>query len=244
MQRIFTFHRSRVKVDVLPVAARWPFGSQGIQGLRMQTETWLFFLKGFAIGLSISAPVGPMGLLCIRRTLAAGRSCGIVSGLGVATADMFYSGAAAFGLAAVSSFLLDWRVPLRLAGGIVLCLLGVRIFLEKAALERDQEELGASRLFTAYSTMLVLALSNPVGIVFFTAVFAGWGLADTGGDYVGALLLVLGVFCGSLSWWITLSTVVHFLGRRLSAGILRRINQVSGLLIVVFGMLVLAHLRT
>ncbi|MCX5758218.1 MAG: LysE family transporter [Candidatus Hydrogenedentes bacterium] len=210
----------------------------------MKVETWLFLFKGIAIGLSISAPVGPMGLLCIRRTLAAGRACGIVSGLGVATADGFYSSVAALGLAAVSNLLLSWRLPLRLAGGIVLCVLGTRIFFERAAAEREKEEPGATRLLTAYSSMLVLALSNPVGIIFFTAVFAGWGLADTGGDYGGALLLVCGVFLGSLLWWITLSTTVHFLGTRLSPTILRRVNQVSGLLIAVFGILVLAHLQT
>lgn len=206
--------------------------------------TWWYLLKGIAIGLSISAPVGPMGLLCIRRTLAAGRTCGIVSGLGVATADGFYSSVAAFGLAAVSNVLLSWRIPLRLAGGMVLCALGVRIFLEKTAVERREPDTSAARLLTAYSSMLVLALSNPIGIVFFTAVFAGWGLADTGGDYAGALLLVGGVFLGSLLWWITLSTGVHFLGGRLSPAVLRNINRLSGFLITVFGMLVLAHLRS
>jgi threonine/homoserine/homoserine lactone efflux protein len=205
--------------------------------------TWLFLLKGIAIGLSISAPIGPMGLLCIRRTLAAGRACGIISGLGVATADGFYSAVAAFGIAAVSNFLLSWRLPLRLAGGIVLCLLGARIFLEKAAAERSKPDPSATRLLTAYSSMLALALSNPIGIIFFTAVFAGWGLAETGGDYFGALLLVCGVSLGSLMWWITLSTTVHFLGTRLSPAIMRRVNQLSGLLITIFGILVLAHLR-
>ncbi len=205
--------------------------------------TWMFLLKGFAIGLSISAPVGPMGLLCIRRTLAFGRGCGMVSGLGVATADAFYSSVAAFGLAAVSNLLLDWRLPLRLGGGIVLCMLGARIFFEKAAVERETSALSSTRLLTSYSSMLALALSNPVGILFFTAVFAGWGLADTGGNFVGALLLVCGVFLGSLSWWIILSTGVHLLGTRLSPTVLRRVNQASGLLIILFGILVLAHLR-
>jgi len=205
--------------------------------------TGLFLLKGFAIGLSISAPVGPMGLLCIRRTLASGRSCGMISGLGVATADAFYSSVAAFGLAAVSNLLLDWRVPLRLAGGIALCALGARIFFEKAAVEKDNTTPTPTRLLGSYSSMLALALSNPIGILFFTAVFAGWGLADTGGNFAGALLLVCGVFLGSLSWWIILSTGVHLLGRRLSPAILRRISQASGLLIALFGILVLAHLR-
>ncbi len=205
--------------------------------------TGLFLLKGFTIGLSISAPVGPMGLLCIRRTLASGRMCGVVSGLGVATADAFYSSVAAFGLAAVSNVLLDWRLPLRLVGGIVLCMLGARIFFEKVAVERRTAAPSPAGLLTSYSSMLALALSNPVGILFFTAVFAGWGLADTGGNFTGALLLVCGVFFGSLSWWILLSTGVHLLGSRLSPTILRRVNQLSGLLIALFGILVLAHLR-
>lgn len=205
--------------------------------------TGLFLLKGIAIGLSISAPVGPMGLLCIRRTLASGRMCGMISGLGVATADAFYSSVAAFGLAAVSNLLLDWRVPLRLSGGLVLCMLGARIFFDKAPVERGAPGASPTRLLTSYSSMLALALSNPVGILFFTAVFAGWGLADTGGNFAGALLLVCGVFLGSLSWWFLLSTSVHLLGTRLSPAVLKRVNQLSGLLIALFGILVLAHLR-
>ena len=206
--------------------------------------TLMFLLKGIAIGLSISAPVGPMGVLCIRRTLATGRTYGLVTGLGIATADLFYSGIAAFGLAFVSSALLDHRVALRLAGGVVLCLLGARIFFEKAqAAAPPAAGLPVTRLLSAYASALLLALSNPVGIVFFTAIFAGSGLAETGGDFLGAAMLVAGVCSGSLLWWTILSTSVSVLGARLSPGILAHVNRVSGLLIVFFGVYVLAHLK-
>jgi threonine/homoserine/homoserine lactone efflux protein len=204
--------------------------------------TFLFFLKGLAIGLSISAPIGPMGLLCIRRTLASGRTCGIVTGLGVATADACYSSIAAFGLAMLSNVLMAHGTLPRLAGGLVLCLLGARIFFEKARPVLASEGLPAIRLLAAYATALFLALSNPVGIAIFTAIFAGTGLADTGGDYLGAGLLVAGVASGSLSWWIILSTSVSLIGKRLSPRMLSAVNRISGALIVVFGVLVLFHL--
>jgi threonine/homoserine/homoserine lactone efflux protein len=206
--------------------------------------TVFFLLKGVVVGLSISAPVGPMGLLCIRRTLSAGRVSGIVTGVGVATADAFYSSVAAFGLALVSSFLLDHRFALRLAGGSVLCLLGIRIFLQKTQRVIPAAKLPIMRLLSAYFSALLLALSNPVGIVFFTAVFAGSGLAETGGNYLGACMLVAGVCSGSLIWWVFLSTCVSLLGARFSPAILARVNQASGALIAIFGIVVLAQLMS
>lgn len=207
--------------------------------------SWFFLLKGVLIGLSISAPVGPMGLLCIRRSLAWGRSCGIVTGLGVATADLCYSGVAAFGLAAISGILVAHGGWFRFIGGLVLLLMGVRIFLSKPPSESGSADRSLAQTVslysTAYASALALALSNPVGIVFFTSVFSGMGLAETGGSLFYAGCLTFGVFCGSLLWWITLSSIVAFLGKRLTQAVLVRVNQLSGLLIAGFGILILAR---
>jgi len=201
----------------------------------------LFFLKGLLVGLSISAPVGPMGLLCIRRTLAFGRLSGILTGLGVATADGTFSTLAAFGVAVISQVLTEHGLLFRLFGAVVLLLLGARIFFSAVQAALPDEKTTARRNLALYLTALMLGLSNPLAILFFSAVFAGSGLADTGGSLFAGCMLVAGVISGSLLWWVALSTIVSLLGRKLSPRALSWINRASGLLIAFFGVLMLVH---
>jgi threonine/homoserine/homoserine lactone efflux protein len=197
-----------------------------------------FLLKGFILGLSIAAPVGQIGVLCIRRTLTSGRLAGFVSGLGAATADACYGAVAAFGLSAVSGFLVAQSIWLRLLGGIFLIYLGVKIFLERPASEASA--LPARGLAGAYATTFLLTLANPTTILSFVAVFAGLGLVASGVEYTDSLGMVLGVFLGSATWWLILSTGVEFLRRRLPEGWMAWINRISGAIIGTFGVLALA----
>ena len=197
-----------------------------------------FFLRGLLIGFSIAAPVGPIGVLCIRRTLAEGRSAGLVSGLGAATADAFYGSLAGFGLTLVADFLVSQQTWLRLVGGLFLLYLGVKTFLSQPASEPGQPAGAKTRgLWGAYLSTLLLTLTNPLTILSFAAIFAGLGLADTGGNSLSAVLLVLGVFCGSASWWLLLSGGVGLLRGRLTPRILQWVNRLAGAVIVVFGIL-------
>ena len=157
-----------------------------------------FLVKGMIIGISIAAPVGPIGLLCVRRTLTRGRAAGIISGLGAATADAIYGCIAGFGLTFVSSILISQRNNLRLIGGAFLCYLGIRTFLSKPA--RQAVMVKGSSLFGDYISTFFLTLTNPMTILSFTAIFAGLGLVGAGGSYASASVLVLGVFIGSSSW--------------------------------------------
>jgi len=154
-----------------------------------------FFLKGLLLGFSIAAPVGPIGVLCIRRTLAEGRASGLVSGLGAATADAVYGCVAAFGLTLISNLILGLRTWLNLAGGAFLCYLGARTFLAKPAEEAAPAV--DSGLVRAYLTTFALTLTNPMTILSFAATFAGLGLAGEPGGYGASLALVCGVFTGS-----------------------------------------------
>jgi threonine/homoserine/homoserine lactone efflux protein len=200
---------------------------------RMETG---FFLRGLLIGFSIAAPVGPIGVLCIRRTLAEGRLTGLVSGLGAATADAFYGSLAGFGLTLVSSFLVEQSGWLRPAGGVFLLYLGLRTFLAKPAGESASlKASNHSGLWGAYLSTLLLTLTNPLTILSFTAIFAGLGLGETGGDPLSAGLLVLGVFCGSAAWWLLLSGGVSLLRTRLTPRSLIWINRVAGIIILGFG---------
>jgi threonine/homoserine/homoserine lactone efflux protein len=200
----------------------------------------LNFLRGLLIGISIAAPVGPIGVLCIRRTLAEGRLSGLVSGLGAATADAFYGIIAGFGLTLISGFLVAQQKWLSLFGGIFLCYLGIRTFLSTPA---DESALVKSKgVLRNYLSIFILTLTNPMTILSFAAIFAGLGLANQPGDYLSAMILVLGVFSGSASWWLILSFGVSLFRGRVTPQWMVWINRVSGLIILTFGISALAGL--
>lgn len=192
-----------------------------------------FLLQGLAIGFSIAAPVGPIGVLCIRRTLAEGRVYGLVSGLGAAAADAVYGCIAGFGITFVSSLLVSQQMWLRLVGGGFLCFLGVRIFLSAPG----EQATPAKRmgLSSAFASTFFLTLSNPVTILSFAAIFAGLGLGGAAGSYVPAVILVFGVFAGSALWWFVLSGSVSVFRARFTPVGLRWVNRISGMIIVGFG---------
>jgi threonine/homoserine/homoserine lactone efflux protein len=216
----------------------------------------LFFLKGIAIGFAIAAPVGPIGVLCIRRTFADGRAAGFATGLGAATADAMYGAVAGFGLTAISGFLLGWQTEFQFVGGLFLLALGIKTFLAKPSTASARME--GTGLAAAWLTTTILTLANPATILSFTAVFAGAGLGQQayGGGEAGAL--VAGVFLGSAAWWLLLSTFVERYRRKhpdfasfadgrlggavvtgvsvgLASKTLTRINQGSGVLLAAFG---------
>ena len=192
------------------------------------------FGKGLLLGFSIAAPVGPIGILCIRRTLAYGRVSGFVSGLGAATADACYGAVAAFGLTAVSNWLLSFQSELTFIGGVFLCYLGWRLFFARAS--GQSAEAGRTGLISDYLSTVGLTITNPMTILSFAAVFAGMGLGNAGGDYASAAVLVLGVAIGSSLWWLTLSSAVHRLRERFSLDGIRWVNQLSGGILFLFGL--------
>jgi threonine/homoserine/homoserine lactone efflux protein len=194
----------------------------------------LFFLKGFAIGFSIAAPIGPIGLLCIQRTIANGRSTGMMTGLGTASADALYATLGASGLAIAAALLADVQPELRLVGGSFLVYLGLRIALRKGSDPKDAAKTNQG-LMGAYLSSLGLTLANPLTIISFAAIFAGLGLVGREADAAGAATLVLGVFGGSVTWWVILSSSVNLFRGTFSSGRMRLLNLLSGTLIVGFG---------
>ena len=198
------------------------------------------FLRGLLIGLSVAAPVGPMGVLCIRRTLADGRVAGLITGLGVATADGIYAGIAGFGLSVVAALLLGGQGWIRGIGGLFLCYLGIRTARTSPA-EKAADAVAGRTLLRMYASALALTLANPATILSFIAIFAGLGGGGRGGR--NAALLVFGVLAGSALWWLLLSTGVAALRGRITPPMLRWINRLSGAVLVLFGLLAIASLR-
>ena len=203
------------------------------------------FLKSLLIGFSIAAPVGPIGILCIRRTLAEGRQAGFVSGLGAATADALYGAIAAFGLTYISIFLVNQSFWLRLGGGLFLVYLGVRAFLASptdAAVNKDDYSDQRGSLSNYLSTFF-LTISNPLTILSFTAIFAGFGAASIQTqDYFAAGLMILGIFSGSVLWWFLLTYLASLFKNRITQSTMTSINRIAGVVIIIFGILALVSL--
>jgi threonine/homoserine/homoserine lactone efflux protein len=200
----------------------------------------IFLLKGFVIGFSIAAPVGPIGVLCIRRTLSNGWASGLISGLGAATADAIYGSIAGFGLTFISNFLVSQEVWFRLVGGAFLCYLGTKTFLSKASkLTGTSNKIG---FLGDYASTFLLTLTNPLTIISFAAVFAGLGLGTSAGDYLSAVFLVSGVFFGSVFWWFLLSGGIGLFRAKFSFARLQWINRFSGVIIAFFGLIALVSL--
>lgn len=203
-----------------------------------------FLFKGMGIGLAVAVPVGPIGLLCIQRTLNDGRLNGLLSGLGAASADAVFGFIAAFGLTLISTFLLEQKAWLAGLGGLYLCYLGMQMLRSASATaEASAAELGVqnqkSGIVSAYASTFLLTLTNPMTILTFLAIYAGLGLAAGTGDYSSATLLVMGVFLGSAAWWLLLSGVADRLRDHVTANVLRWINVVAGGVIIGFGLFAL-----
>jgi threonine/homoserine/homoserine lactone efflux protein len=199
------------------------------------------FLRGLVIGLSIASQVGPMSMLCIRRTLTLGRLAGFVSGLGIASADALYGSLGGFGLTFVSTFLVSQQFGLRLVGGTFLCYIGIKTWLAKPAAQAatTTEKQG---WFGLYLSTFLLTLTNPMTILAFAAILAGLGLGSTNNDYLAASILIGGIFAGSALWWFILSSGVNAFRTKITANLLEWFNRFSGLVIAVFGVVALFSL--
>jgi len=200
----------------------------------------IIFLKGMVIGFLISLPVGPIAVLCIHRTLNEGRIHGMLSGLGASTADTVYSFLAASGLSFISNFLIKEQLWFRLLGGFFLCYMGVRL-LRSRVIQKVVSEDSAS-YFSNYVSALFLTLSNPGTFLALAAIFASLGVTQTLVHHTSAGLLVSGVFIGSGLWWFILNSVTGVFLKKLDYIKLAWLNRISGIVIAVFGLLVLVSL--
>jgi threonine/homoserine/homoserine lactone efflux protein len=196
------------------------------------------FITGGVVGLAIAVPVGPIGVLCIRRSLHEGPLVGFTVGMGAAAADAVYGAIAGFGLSAIADFLVRWEDLLGIAGGLLLVAFGLRALLHDHHGEVVPVE-GRS-LGRAFLGTFLLTLTNPATILSFLAIFAGLGIAS-GLDYASASLFVLGVLAGSALWWAILANVAGSLRGHLTRDWMRVINRVSGGFVLLFGVGVLGY---
>ena len=194
-------------------------------------------IKGMSVGVAVAAPVGPIGLLCIKRTLAEGKTSGLASGLGAASVDAIYGFLVAAGLA-TTGILVNYSEPMEFFGGMLIMLLGalsILTFMKGTNIEIKAANAKKSKgLVSAYATTFVLTISNPMTILAFVALVAGIGASEANNPGA-AYILVLGVFIGSALWWLFLVTLASTASSRITPKATRWFDLISGLILVAWG---------
>ncbi len=198
-----------------------------------------YLVNGMVVGFSASIPLGPIGVLCIQKTINKGRMSGFMSGMGAASADTIYAIIAGFGLSFITNFIVSQQLVLRIIGAIILFYLGIRIFRTNPAIQIRREGRKSKNILADYFSILFLTLSNPLTIFLFGAVFAGFGIIEGNADFKSVLLLVTGVFIGALTWWTLLTGVVNLFRSKFRLKRIWWINKITGILIMVFSVLAL-----
>jgi threonine/homoserine/homoserine lactone efflux protein len=211
-------------------------------------EFLLYLLGGVFIGVIVAAPIGPVNLICIRRTFTYGPLNGFFSGLGAALGDGVFAAITGFGLTAIAQFIEGYSVPLKLAGGIMLIFFGIHIYRAhvedlRAAEEGLQTERGSSSLFAAIASTFALTITNPATLFGFTALFAGFsGIIGRNATFLDTAIIILGVIAGSAAWWFAVTAITGIFHRHIDDKVMHRINQFSGIAVSLFGVVVLANL--
>lgn len=198
------------------------------------------FVKGLIAGFLIAAPVGPVNVMCVRRTIVHGRVVGIVSGLGAAAADTFFGAIAAFGLTFIHDLLMRERFWFGVVGGALLVVIGLRTLAATPPQQKKgEEETDPTGLLGDFTSTGFLTLTNPVTVLSFLAVFSAFGVQSGERSLADSWLLLLGVFLGSSLWWLLLTTTVGLLRDRFNREGLRWANRIAGVVILAFAAVVL-----
>lgn len=208
------------------------------------TELYLV-LSGVVMGLIAAVPIGPVNLICIRRSFAFGSLNGFVSGLGAALGDGVFAAVTGFGLTWIAQLIEGYSTILELAGGAMMVWFGWRTFVAPPVVRCPEVGTaeGGTNLGRAMVSTFALTITNPATLMFFGGMFAGLGgLAGGAGSFADASLVVAGVVGGSAGWWLVLTTLIGFFHAKIDEKAMRAINRGSGCLVAIFGLVVLIHL--
>ncbi|MBA3812946.1 MAG: LysE family transporter [Alphaproteobacteria bacterium] len=202
---------------------------------------FLLFIKGIFIGFVIAVPVGPVGILCIRRTLSHQNVGAALTGLGSAFADTFYAAVTAFSLAGIAAFITKYDFYLKLFGGLIVACISFSIIMNPSPKKTDKIE-GRDSPFHVFTSAFVLTISNPITLIVFAAAFTAVGISPLHQSFSQASFLVAGVFLGASCWWLTLITISHLMQHKLSDPQLLWINRFSGVILFGFAAYILISL--
>ncbi len=200
---------------------------------------YILFIKGIIVGISTSAPLGPLGILCIQRTINKGVLSGFVTGFGAAFADIIYASIAGFGISIIADFLREYQIIIRILGGIILLIVGIMIFRSNPVKQIRQQN--QQNYFGYFISSLFITITNPITIVVFGAVFASLGL-DQVSSMNPIIITLAGIFSGALLWWLSLIISVNIFRNKIRLRNLWWINKITGVLVSLFGLAVFLSL--
>jgi threonine/homoserine/homoserine lactone efflux protein len=198
----------------------------------------LMLLKGFIVGLGASIPLGPIGILCVQKTLSKGRNSGFITGLGAAASDTFYAGISLLGLAFVQNLIKDHTEIVMIFGGIIIILIGLRIYL-KNPIKQIRQKNTNKRHLEDFMEAFVMTITNPGAIFLILGLFAAVGFEFTDGQASKSTIFTIlwGVFLGTAFWWFILSTTINVFRKKFRLKQLIMINKISGIVIFVLGLI-------
>ena len=192
-----------------------------------------YFIDGMIIGFSASVPLGPIGVLCIQRTLNKGRISGFISGMGAAFSDTIYAVVAGFSLSFIISFIEKQLMYIQIFGALLLIVLGVNIFYSNPAVQLRKQRKGKGNLFQDFISTFFITISNPLAIFLFLAFFAGFGAVKPGDDASNHFILIGGVLSGASLWWFVLSSLINLFRSKINLRRLWWLNKITGAAIVI-----------
>ena len=197
------------------------------------------FIKGVLIGLLVSAPLGPIGVLCIQRTLNRGYMSGFVSGLGAASADIIFAVIAGFGLTIIINFIQERQIYFQILGGVFVLYIGLRIFNTNPVKQLRLQRLNKTRLSQDFASVFLLTLSNPMAIFLFIAIMAAIKVANDTLSIFEILTMTAGIAGGAILWWFILASIANRFRKRIRLRSIWWMNKITGSVVVLFGIVVL-----
>jgi threonine/homoserine/homoserine lactone efflux protein len=198
--------------------------------------------KGFIIGFIGAAPFGPVGIMCLRRALTRGGFSSFLSGAGLASGNAIWVFIGLCGLSAISGFIVEQEIIIRLIGGILLCIFGIKSFFYKIEIKNHTIKRGGR--IKEFTSIFLLVLTNPIPLFTFTAVFAALGIFQTHLNSAAALKVSLTVFAGSLFLWIVLAWLVGMFRENVGKNWVRITSHIASMIILIFGLTILLSLFT
>ncbi|MCF6366416.1 MAG: LysE family translocator [Bacteroidales bacterium] len=198
-----------------------------------------FIIKGVAIGILVSIPVGPVAVLAIQRSLNKGFKSGFITGIGAASADIVYAVIAGFSITFISDFLIENQTYIRIIGGLFLILIGYRIFISNPAKQIRKLRTKGNNYYKDFFTSFLVTVSNPLTILAFGAIFASFNMVDKESGTFSVFILIITVFSGAAFWWIALTAITTIFKNKIRLRNLLWINRITGVLIVLFAVLLI-----
>lgn len=199
-------------------------------------------LKGIIIGLLVSIPLGPVGILCIQRTLNKGRLAGLISGLGAAAADTIFAVIAGFGLTIIINFIEEKQIYFQIIGGLFVLYIGLKIFYTNPVKQMKLQRMNRSQLSQDFVSVFLLTLSNPMAIFLFLAIMAAIKVASDRLTFIEISMLSAGIAAGAILWWFLLSTLANRFRKKIRLRSIWWMNKITGSVVFLFGLLVLISL--